>query len=259
MQIQTILKNFGLSEKEVAVYLALIDLGPSPVRVIAAKSQVNRGTAYDILKDLIKQGIVSYYNKESKQYFVAEEPEKLLAAIDQKQEDLLEIKSSIQENLPLLKTLFEKQGGKPVVKLYEGIKGIRSILEDVLESMAQAKEKEYCVYSSSTVRKNVYEAMPDFSQRRIKKKIKVKTIALGGGGQLIGLDERKWMPLQFPSPSEERDRERLQLKATYEIIYAGKVAHISLDNAEQPVGVVIQNQEIYETQRIIFEFNWSKL
>ena len=248
MEIQIILKNFGLSEKEIAVYLALVELGPSSVRDISAKSKVNRGTSYDILKSLINLGIVSYYNKESKQYFIAEEPEKLLSAIDQKKSDLDEVRQNIQNSLPLIKTLFEKQGGKPTVKLYEGTKGIKTILQDVLNSMSDEKNKEYYTYSSSTVRKNVHEAMPDFSQKRIKAGVKVKTIALGEGGSLNGLDERKWM-----TTGEQK------LKATYELIYAGKVAHISLDDAENPVGVVIQNHEIFETQKMIFEFNWENL
>jgi hypothetical protein len=48
-------------------------------------------------------------------------------------------------------------------------------------------------------------------------------------------------------------------EATYEIIYAGKVAHISLDNTSSPVGVVIQNPEIYVTQKVIFESLWAKI
>lgn len=248
MEIQVILKNFGLSEKEIAVYLALVELGPSSVRDISAKSKINRGTSYDILKSLIEIGIVSYYNKESKQYFMAEPPEKLLGAIDQKKEDLDEVRKNLESSLPLIKTLFEKQGGKPTVKLYEGAKGIKQILEDVLASVAEEKNKEYYVYSSSSVRENVHEAMPEFSKKRIKQNIKVKTIALGEGGQLNGLDERKWMPTKSQN-----------LKATYELIYAGKVAHISLDNSENPVGVVIQNQEIYETQKMIFEFVWKEI
>jgi hypothetical protein len=71
---------------------------------------------------------------------------------------------------------------------------------------------------------------------------------LGEGGKLAGLDERKQMPA-----------EKKNLKATHEIIYAGKVAHISIDSNEEPVGVVIQNDAIYQTQKIIFEYNWSKL
>ncbi|PIR96071.1 MAG: transcriptional regulator [Candidatus Doudnabacteria bacterium CG10_big_fil_rev_8_21_14_0_10_42_18] len=248
MDIEVILKNFGLSEKEIAVYLALIELGPSSVREISAKSKVNRGTTYDILKSLISLGVVSYYNKESKQYFAAEEPEKLLSALDQKQEDLQEVRSSIKENLPFIKTLFEKQGGRPMVKYYEGLSGIKNILQDVLETMAGVKDKTYYIYSSSDIRKNVYLAMKDFSEKRIRKGIKVQSIALGKGGQLVGLDQRKWMELP------EKD-----LKATYEIIYGGKVAHISLDNSENPVGVVIQNDEIYQTQKLIFKNIWSRL
>ncbi|MCX6797410.1 MAG: TrmB family transcriptional regulator [Candidatus Doudnabacteria bacterium] len=250
MQIEVILKNFGLSEKEISVYLALIELGPSSVREISAKSKVNRGTTYDILKSLIVAGIVSYYNKESKQYFIAEEPEKLLSAIDQKQEGLLEVRKNIQENLPLLKILFEKQGGKTVVKFYEGSKGVRQIFVDILEEVGKSPDKIYYLYSSATAedRKSVYGAMPDFSERRIAKKISVKIISLGEGGKLAGLDERKLMPIG-----------KKDLKATHEIIYAGKVVHISIGNNENPVGLVIQNEEIYQAQKMIFEYNWQKL
>ncbi len=248
MTIQTILKNFGLNDKEISVYLSLIELGPSPVRVVAQKAGVNRGTSYDILKALMEQGLVTYYNKETKQYFVAESPERLVHALEAKQQELEGVKKDVLESLPELQSLFDREGGKPTVKLYEGLKGIRAVLEDVLDALAETEEKCYYVYSSSTVRKNVQEAMPDFSQRRIKAKIKVLTIALGEGGHTNGLDERKWMP------GAAKD-----LKSTYEIIYAGKVAHISLDSGGQPVGVVIQNQEIYQTQKLIFEFNWGKL
>ena len=250
MEIQVILKNFGLSEKEIAVYLALIELGPSSVREISAKSKVNRGTTYDILKSLIQLGVVSYYNKESKQYFMAEQPEKLLSAIDQKKEELDEVRGSIQENLPLIRTLFEKQGGKPVVKFYEGSKGVRQIFEDVLDEVEKSSGKSYYLYSSATAedRKNVYGSMPDFSKRRIAKKISVKIISLGEGGKLAGLDERKQMSIG-----------KKDLKATHEIIYAGKVAHISIDSNGDPVGVVIQNDEVYNMQKMIFEFNWEKL
>ena len=262
MDIQVILKNFGLSEKEIAVYLALIELGPSSVREISAKSKVNRGTTYDILKSLISSGIVSYYNKESKQYFMAEAPEKLLSALDQKKDDLDEVRASITENLPLIRTLFEKQGGKPVVKFYEGSKGVRQIFEDVLDEVSSATDKTYYLYSSATAehRKNVYGSMPDFSEKRVKKGIKVKIISLGEGGQLAGLDERKQMRFSSPLPLGEGRGEGFKgLGANHEIIYAGKVAHISLDQSGEPVGVVIQNEEIYNMQKMIFEFNWVKL
>ncbi len=251
MQIETILKNFGLNEKEIAVYLALIELGPSPVRLVSVKSGVNRGTTYDILKALIDLGLVSYFNKQSHQYFSAESPQKLLLAIQAKSENIAKLKQHMEAELPALQALFEKQGGKPAVKLFEGTKGLKTILEDVLETVGRQTVKEYYVYSAVNLRKDVYKAYPNFSDIRKSKKIQVKTIALGEGGQLVGLDERKW--LNNPSVDMHTGN------STYEIIFAGSVAHISLDDTASPVAVLIQNQSIYETQRAIFESLWIKL
>lgn len=246
MQTEVLLKKFGLSDKEIAVYQALIQSGPSPVRLIAQRSKVNRGTTYDILKSLVELGLVTYYNKQTHQYFSAESPEKLIDALADKQQQLEEVKKEITTALPELKMAFARRGGQPQIKLYEGLKGVKQILEDVLATMAKSPDKTYYVYSSSTVRKNVYQAMPDFSDKRISKKIKVQTIALGPGGELRGLDERRWMKLGDST-----------LRATYEIIYSGKVAHISLDETDNPVGVIIENQAIYQTQRELFLFSWE--
>ena len=246
MKFETILNNFGLNEKEIAVYLALVELGGSPVRLISAKSKVNRGTTYDILKSLIEEGLVSFYNKDTHQYFVAENPEKLIEALDMKQKKLEEVKSEIQLSMPELQGLFAKQGGKPQMKLYEGQKGVRAIMQDVLDIMSKAKDKTYYVFSSANVRKNVYQSMPDFSPKRMKLGIKVKAISLGEGGQLVGLDERKWI-------------KSADLKSTYMFIYEGKIALVSLDDELNEVGIVIQNRAIFETQKFIFKNLWEKI
>lgn len=248
MDLNNLLKKIGLSEKEALILESLMELGPSPVREVARKAKVNRGTAYDVLKSLSNSGLVSHFETKTHQHFVAEPPQKLLDVLEEKRENLDFLKSQLKEELPEIELFFKKRGGRPQVKLYEGKRGIRTILEDVLSIMEKSRQKTYCVYSSSSVRKNVHEALPNFSEQRIKKGIRVKTIALGSGGQLFGLDERKWMQL----PEEN-------LKPVYEIIYAGKVAHISLDNSANPVGVVIEDREIFETQKMIFEFNWGKL
>jgi sugar-specific transcriptional regulator TrmB len=248
MHIQSILKNFGLSDKEIAVYTALIELGPSPVRVLAQNSKVNRGTTYDILRSLMEQGLVSYYNTETHQYFAAESPDKLITALQDRQRQLGQLQEEIADNLPELKTLFEREGGRPQVRLYEGLKGIRQILEDVLTTMSASPEKKYYVYSSLSLRDEVYEAMPDFTKKRIKHGIEVQTIALGDGGDTAGLDARKWLA-----------NDSNETRATYDLLYNGKVAHISLDDTQNPIGVVIENQGIYETQVAVFKALWEKL
>ncbi len=250
-----ILKKLGLSEKEINVYLALLEYGAGSVRKIAEISGINRGTTYDILKDLQKIGLVSFYHKDTKQKFVAENPEKILKVLNDKQEELQETKKQVAEIIPELKALQEKEGNKPVTKFYEGKEGIKFILDDILEAMASTSlpqqdpalsDSQYYVYSAASVRDDVYNAYPDFTKKRIKNNIKVKTISLSKGGDTYGLDERKWLKTEQDSP-------------TYIIIYANKCAFISRDNSNNPVGVIIENKMIYETEKLIFMNLWEKI
>ena len=81
---------------------------------------------------------------------------------------------------------------------------------------------------------------------RVAKGIRVKAIAVGDGGELRGLDERKWLKMPLSKP-------------TYMIIYPGKTASISLDAKEEPMGVVIENEGVCEMQRTVFEEVWKHL
>ena len=55
------LQKIGLDEREAKVYLATLELGPSPVQKIAQRSQVPRATTYLVLDDLQNKGFVSTY------------------------------------------------------------------------------------------------------------------------------------------------------------------------------------------------------
>jgi predicted DNA-binding transcriptional regulator len=85
MDITSLLKKSGLSEKEIKVLTALLELGDSPVRDISSKAGVNRGTAYDILKSLVKQGLVSSFETKTNLHFAAEPPSKLLDYLEEKE------------------------------------------------------------------------------------------------------------------------------------------------------------------------------
>lgn len=244
--IEKTLEKIGLSGKEIKIYLASLKLGPAPVRKVALESGINRGTAYDILKALIGLGLISYYHQDKKQYFIAENPARLNDVLEQKQQQLEKIKDDVAEIIPQLKSIYDNADAKPVVKFYDGQNGMKTILIDVLSTCQKGKEKEYYVYSSSTIKSCLYEVYPDFSTDRIKEKIKVKVISIGPGGETRGLDERKWLTKKESAP-------------TYTLIYPSKVAMISVDSNNNPIGVIIEDFNIYKTQKMIFEFIWDKL
>ena len=247
------LKDLGLSAKEIAVFTALLDIGPSDVRGITARSGINRGTAYDVLENLESQGLVVKSEHGSRLKFSPISPVQLVEVLKAKQAKLQKFQTQVEESLPELMARFGQAGGKPKVSVWEGKNGIRTILADVLESVSREKQKEYLVFSASGLRQDVYKAMPEFSKERIKKHISVKTIALGDGGRLVGLDARKW--LDFSPPFKGGAGGGM----TYEIIYARKVAHLSLGETGNPMGVIIENYGIFETQKLVFESLWEKL
>ena len=244
------LRQLGLNEKEIYVYLSLIAMGPSPVRAIATKAEVNRGTTYDILKTLTEMGLVSsydHYQKDDKrQYFVAEHPNKLLDAVDHRRQTLESLKAKIAATIPELESMYDKSGSRPVVKYYEGNHGVQMILQDVISSSKATAEREYYVYSSADIREYLHKAYPKFNEDRIKNKIRVKAIAIGKGGELVGLDERKWLSEEHSAP-------------TYVLIYAGKLAMVSIDVAGVPVGVIVEDNGLFQVQKMVFEKLWKTL
>jgi len=243
----TIFKKLGLSEKETIVYLSLLEHGAVSVRNLAKAADLNRGTTYDILKKLQDLGLVSFFHKNTKQHFVAEDPDKILKLLANRQVELDKAKEKIKELVPELKSLQEKGGDKPVTKFYEGKPGVKFILDDILISMKALSQKDYYVYSAAGVREDVYGAYPEFNKKRIKRNIKANTISLSAGGGTYGLDERKWLKTEKASEGN----------MTYILIYADKCAYISRDSRNNPVGVIIENKMIYETQKTLFKEMWK--
>jgi len=244
--VEKTLTKFGLNDKETRVYLALLKLGSAPVRNIAIEADINRTTTHEILHKLIDEGLVSFVDKSKHRYFSAESPEYLLTAITTKRNRLDRVQKDIESILPELKSLYEKSESKPKAKYFEGETGLHGVLEDVIKSTASTEDRQYYSYSSSTIREVLHKIFPNYNEERITKKIQVKTISIGPGGELHGLDERKWLTREAGSP-------------TYTMLYAGKVALISLDDHKEPTGVVIEDRNTYRTQVMIFQALWNKL
>ncbi len=240
-----IFKKLGMSDKVAQIYQSLLSLGPSSVRSLADYSGLNRGSTYDALKWLEEHGLVTFYHKDTKQFFVAEHPDRLLSLVREKKVENERLEREIERSLPEYMALHHKGGERPVAQ-YISARELNTILEDVLSTCEHSEEKTYRIYSTESVREFLYEEFPTFSDVRIAKGIRVRAIAIGSGGELRGLDQRKWLP------SEEH-------MSTYIIIYPGKTAYISLDAKKQPVAVVIQNDGIYQTEKHIFDTLWNPI
>lgn len=246
MEVPHLLRELGFSDKEIRVYLTLLSGGPTSVRKLAKDTDLNRGTVYDILKALQERGVAGFYQKHNKQFFAAEDPQKLVEVIEQKERAVVATKRQITQVLPELRSLYAHGGTKPVVKYYEGAKGVSIILRDVLTTVNLQTPKLYRAFSSVGLRDYLYREFPTFTKERISKEISVRVIALGEGGDTQPYAERRWLPLTEGAP-------------TYTLIYGSKVAHITLDESEMPLGILIEDAGVAGTERLIFDHLWSTL
>ena len=245
--LEEVLQKFGLREKEVKVYLILLTLGFSPVRKIAQQANINRGTTYDILKKLIEMGLVSHYEKKSHQYFTPEDPAKIIDIVQEREKEIARTKKEIKKAIPDLQLLYSNITQKPFVKFYEGYSGSKEILKDVLIATSKLENKEYFVYSAESIRKYLYKSFKSFSEERIKKGIRVKVIAIGKGGELRGKDKRKWLNnINESAPN-------------YIIVYGNKVAFISIDQNDEPQGIIIEDKATSQMQKVIFKYLWESI
>jgi len=243
---QNLLEKLGFSANESRVYHALLKSGPASIRSIAGATGINRGTVYEALKKLADRGLVTRSQKKQERRYMAQDPDVLQLIFKDERRRLATIRKELSKFLPELKTMYGTLHKQPVIRIYEGHSGSALILEDVLKTVAAEKNKEYYVYSAANIREHLYYNFSSFSDRRIKAGVKTKVIAIGAGGELRGLDERKWLTTKRGAPA-------------YMIIYANKLAIISLSASGKPIGVVIEDSGVAQTQRLIFEALWKTL
>ena len=241
-----VLELLGLTPKDFDVYVALLRLGTAPLRRTAEESGYNRGTTYDSLKRLLAAGIVSYVDATSHRYFTAEDPQKLRSLATQKEVAVQEAQLKIDSLLPEFRTIADSAKYRAAVRYYEGSSGIREIMEDILAITEKLSDKTYRVYSSAKIREAISEVWSGYNQARVKRNVFVKAIALGDGGTVHGLDQRRWLSKTASS-------------SAYIIIYGKKTAYISADKDKKLFGAVIDDESITSTQKMIFDAVWESL
>src|SRR3989344_1434054 len=119
------LVEIGFSNAEARVYLILLELGRAQAGIISKKTQINRTTTYDLLERLLKKGLITYTIQASRKIFMPVNPKQLV-------DNLKEQEKLAAEILPGLNALYKISKEKEEFNIYHGRKGIKSILQDIL-------------------------------------------------------------------------------------------------------------------------------
>jgi len=137
--IESTLREIGLTEGEIKVYLGLLETGSTTTGKIIQKSTISGSKVYEVLDRLAAKGLVSSITKNGVRHFEASSPERILDYLEEKKDRVEEEKITLQKILPEL-ILKQKYAEKSEVKVFTGLEGLKTANDDIIKNLKKGEE-----------------------------------------------------------------------------------------------------------------------
>jgi sugar-specific transcriptional regulator TrmB len=245
-RLQRYLKKIGLSALEQECYLALVKKSPQKASDLAKKFGEHKSTVLDALHALTdRYGIIKRSKRKNTLLFLVEDVTDLVNYLKRQEEELNQTKEGLSGLIPELRGMQNYDVFKPKIYYFEGIDGIHKALEQVLD-----EADEYYGYGSvEDDKKYLPDVYPDYYERRVAKKILVKSILPA-------------LPLSIKEAIEDevkrqRKTHLIPKEFYYPIqvnIYKGTVIFFSY---EEGFALMIKSRPIADCLKMIFEFAYE--
>lgn len=235
------LEQYGFSENEAAIYLFLLKKVEASAFEIAKETGIPRTTVYLTLESLRKQGFISQLRKNNVAYFTPESPNQLLRLLKEKEEALNEI-------MPQIRAISSRNIDTPTARLFIGLDGIKTGLEDILETLKTQKIKQIFATSQPDLLEYLPKYFPAWLKDREALGVHTKLILPFHAQDYLPsneLREVRFLPENFP----------FSCSVT---IYGSKMAFFSLQG-EDSYCVVLESVSITEMFKQFFLFSWTML
>lgn len=156
-----ILNKLGLNENEAKTYFSALSLGPTTILNIAKEANIKRTTVYSAVESLKQKGLMYLEVKGWKKLYVAENPEKLMSLLKQRQAEFKEV-------LPEFSALYKLENQGSTIKYYEGVEGVKSVYEELLKDIGP--NEDYLIISDSEKWVNID---PEYFEKFLKRRAKL--------------------------------------------------------------------------------------
>jgi sugar-specific transcriptional regulator TrmB len=246
-KIERALLQLGLTEKEIVIYVVLLEKGASSVQDLNRASGINRVTIYSALDMLMKKGLAAETKKGKRALFVAESPESFQRIINDERL-FLEDKEETLNNLllPSLKALSISEENRPVFKFYTGEKGIDQVYEDY---MLKSEEILACGSWDPVMKfaswKDERWYLKEIERRKIFYRQILEDTAINQRFARVfkGIFHAKFLPKGVSAPADIQVMGNVTALLSY-----GKMT-----------ATVIEDEVIARSVKVMLEFMWEKL
>lgn len=232
-----ILEDIGLTNAEIKVYLALLELGSSTAGPIIDKTNLQSSVVHATLGKLTQKGFVSSIKESKRNHYQPSDPKHIITYIDEKKE-------RYERLLPELLLKQQLAQVKPEIVTYKGIKGIKELLYMLLD----AGGFEHHTFGSTQKSLMLGESWwVQYHKRRAQKKIKAKL--------LFNESLAKWKAeVKYPLAQVRYTKKGFE-PLTETIIRNDKIGIIIW--SDSPIGVLIHQQEAAASYDAFFTVLWE--
>jgi predicted transcriptional regulator len=244
--LRTVLKQAGLEDKEIKIYLMLLHLGTSHASTLGEKTGMARTTAQFICQQLVKKNLAGRIKKKNAYVFFPENPQKLLFQVRTQMDVLEQTEHQLERFMGQLRAMMNPDTALPKVRFYEGEKEMIHLYEQVLEKKLPIDSLEETG--------ELFTLFPEYPHEFVRKRIENgsfnRCIAPAGN------------PLNVTNPDkliEVRMLNKALYPFTWHIKITGDLVGIFSFQKPMPIAIGIEHKDIAKNFRLVFEFMWHTL
>ncbi len=245
MDILSILKKLGLTEKQAQVYMAMLELGESGMTKIAKRANLKRPTVYLVIDELNLLGLSSEIVKGKKKFYVAVHPKRLV--------ELAKFRADQADKILPELVAIQKSDNKPRIRMLEGTKGVQIAYQEAFE-LLNNKEEGLWIGNIGLVKERFPEVLKLYNQ--ILSKLKNPHIR-----ELIHGEEnsKNWVMEMNTRGMKNYEARYVGDKFTFgntdQLIIDDKVITFSIE--KEIFVTIVESKEIAQSQRALFELIWK--
>lgn len=245
--ITNLLSDFGLSEEEVELYLAILRGVGDTALIISRELKYKRTTVYRILDSLIDKKLVVTRLGERGSRFIATPPDQLDFLITDREHELQDLKSSLPKLKEQLSELTHNSGDDSKVLYYHGKDGIKQITYNSLKAKGELLTYELDNMDSFMSHNEAEKLRRRFANNRINIRTLTNVAKMDAWTNVTDLVQNFW-EIRHLSPNGSPFQ--------FEILIYNNVFCMYNYTGGKAFAVEIHNQELADMQRQLFEYLW---
>lgn len=254
--IQDILTEIGLDKKEIKVFLKLLQVASSRASTLAYQVGLPRTTVQNILLRLENEQIVTKSIEKNVHIYSPVHPENLIHVIEMKKRKVdaryIRMIDDLKTITPQLLGMMKEGKNIPRVRFFQGRDAVRQVLFDTLSSKTELKD----FANIDAMFQYAQDINDEYVAEREKTSITKRSLLLD-----TPFARKVYESGEYSSKSHKGYKwiqSELYPFALELNIYDGKVSYITYVEDEF-VGVIIENEYIYQMHDSMWNFIWDHL